>query len=410
MRIVFLAIGDELLRGESREGNGAVLSDRLGARGVRLDQIRVLRDDFETIASALQDLCRTPTLIVVSGGLGPTDDDFTRAAVARAVGVEVVRDESVLDGLRAWYQARGRTMAEANHRQADFPQGAEVLANLHGTAPGFTLVHGAARIACLPGVPREFAAMLDDHLDDLLQRSGVATLHRHEATFRLFGIPESDLQVLLSRLPHWSAATMRSLPSWPEIRLMLAPRGDSEAFATLLTHVRGALGTRIYSERREDTHAAATLRALVVRGATLAVAESCTGGLIGHLLTEVPGASATLLVDTVTYADDAKREFLGVAAGTLETHGAVSEQTAREMAEGVRNRSGATVAVATTGIAGPAGGTDAKPVGTVFVAVAGPDGTVVRGVRYVGIDRSRFKLSVAHLALAELRSWALRQG
>lgn len=403
MRIVFLAIGDELLRGESREGNGAVLAEALAARGFVLAEIRVVADDFGAIAGALRELTAEPTLVVCSGGLGPTDDDFTRAAVAKALGVALLRDAQVLASLQARYDGLGRTMHATNARQADFPQGAEVLVNAHGTAPAFALAVAGGLVACLPGVPAEFRALIRDHLDNLLLQVQLTPILRNEITLRLFGIPESDMQGVLTGLPHYRAATMRSLPTFPEIRLKLASCDDINDFNVLLDEVRAALTWRIYSERDDDSHAAAVLRALLAKECTVAIAESCTGGLIGHLLTEVPGASRCLIAAAVVYANSAKHILLGVPQETLDEFGAVSEQTARAMAQGVRERCGATFGVATTGIAGPDGGTAAKPVGLVYVAVASENGCRVRALRMGAIGRSRFKLLVAHTALADLR-------
>lgn len=407
MHIAFLAIGDELLRGESREGNAAVLADLLEARGHRLSEVRVLPDDRVTLGQALHDFERRPTLLLVSGGLGPTDDDFTRAAVAQALNVPLIRDDAIVEQIRARFTSLGRTMHPANERQAEFPRGAEVLRNDYGSAPGFSLPLGQGRIACFPGVPREFRSMLSDHLDPLLQAVALPVTRRREVTLRLFGIAESDMQGVLTGLPHYAAVQMRSLPTYPEIRLKLAQKDDAAGFEALLAEVRQALGWRIYGEGDADSHAAATLRALQARNATLAVAESCTGGLIGHLLTEVPGASATLLADVVSYANTAKAALLGVPEALLQAHGAVSEPVARAMAEGVRTRTGATLAVATTGIAGPGGATDEKPVGTAFLALATADGTEVRALRFPGVDRRRFKQLVAHSGLAEARRWAI---
>jgi nicotinamide-nucleotide amidase len=407
MHIAYIAIGDELLRGESREGNAAVLSELLEARGHRLSEVRVLPDDFAEIARTLKDFQARPTLLVMSGGLGPTDDDFTRAAVAEAMNVPLIRDMACVEQIRARFASLGRVMHPANERQAEFPRGAEVLRNDHGSAPGFVLPLGKGKVACFPGVPREFRHMLADHLDDLLQGVGLTAVGRREITLRLFGIPESDMQGVLTGLPHYPAVQMRSLPKYPEIRLKLAERGDPAGFDALLAEVRQALGWHVYGEGDADSHAAATLRALQARQATVAVAESCTGGLIGHLLTEVPGSSASLLADVVAYANEAKALILHVDPALLQIHGAVSEPVARAMAEGVRHLAGSTVAVATTGIAGPGGGSHEKPVGTAFLALATTRGTQVKALRFPGVDRARFKLLVAHSALAELRRWSL---
>lgn len=410
MRIIFLAIGDEILRGESREANGAELADRLGRAGLRLWQMRVLPDDFAALAETLQRLRSEPTWVVCSGGLGPTDDDFTRAAIAAACGVPLYRDAQTAEVIAKRFEKLGRVMAPSNLRQADFPQGAQILANRFGTAPGFTLQDDRLAILCLPGVPREFAGLLDDHLLRLLADMSLGQPPRREVTFRLLGIAESEMQGVLSGLAHYGAARMRSLPAWPDIRLELSPRPDlpsMDAFDALLGEVQIALGPYIYSDRRQDTLAAATLRALSQRQATLAVAESCTGGLVGSMLTAVPGASQVLLLDAVTYANSAKVQVLGVPQGLIDQHGAVSPEVAEAMAVGARRVAGADVAVATSGIAGPDGGTPDKPVGTLCVAVAWAQGQVSRQLWLRGMERSRWQATAAAIALNWARRWAL---
>jgi nicotinamide-nucleotide amidase len=405
MQLVFLAVGDELLRAESREGNGYELAQQLAARGLALAQMRVLPDDRRVIQQALAELTLEPGVVLVSGGLGPTQDDFTREAVAQAAGVPLQTHTDSLEALQQRFARMGRTMHPANAQQAEFPGGATVLTNDFGTAPGFVLPVGRAEVVCLPGVPREFAGMLQAHLDTVLGRVGLTRPPRDEVTLRVFGIPEADLQGLLQGLPHWGAAHFRSLPTWPEIRVKLARQTDN--YPTLLQEVRAALGLRIYGEGDDDTMAMATLRALQDRGATLAMAESCTGGLLGHMLTDVPGASRTHLLDAVTYSNTAKAQVLGVPDFLLRSHGAVSEPVAQAMAEGARRLAGATVAVATTGIAGPGGGSDDKPVGTVCLALASETGTVTQTLHFRGVDRRRWKVLVAFTALDQVRRWAL---
>lgn len=406
MSVVLLAIGDELLRGESREGNGPVLAEALSSRGLALTEIRVIGDDLAGMGRTLADLGSRAKLVVCSGGLGPTDDDVTRQALATAAGVTLERDAAALAALQQRFRRLGREMDPSNARQADIPLGATLLANAHGTAPGFALRLGDSVVACFPGVPREFAGMLADHLDTLLQASGLEGVSgRREVTLRLFGITESDMQGVLGRLPHYGCVAMRSLPDFPEIRLKFAERDDPAGYDALLQEARQALGWRIHGEGDGDSHAAAVLRALQAHGVRLAVAESCTGGLLGHLLTEVPGASAGLVADVVAYANEAKVALLDVAPDLLERHGAVSDEVVRAMAEGARKRCGADLAVATTGIAGPGGGTAEKPVGTVHIAVAGERGVTARKVAIPGLDRWRFKRLVAHMAMADVRRY-----
>lgn len=409
-RVEFLAIGDELLRGETREGNGAWLAAQLAQRGVALAQMRIIADDRQGIASALRDAARRPTLLICSGGLGPTDDDFTREAVAEALGVTLVQDDASLAAITARFAALGRTMHPLNARQAEFPRGAAVIANPFGTAPGFSIDHGALTLVCLPGVPREFCGLVEAGLDGWLRARGVASAPAdREVTLRLFGIPESDMQGLLRTLPHYPAVRLRSLPSWPEIRLKLAPRDDAAAgaFEALLAEARAALDWRIYGQGDDDSHAAAALRALRAAGLRVALAESCTGGLVAQLLTAVPGASETLIAGVVAYANAAKEQLLGVDAAVIAAHGAVSQAVVEAMARGALQVGGADVAVATSGIAGPGGGSDAKPVGTLWLALAWRGGVVSQELHFGGVDRARFQVIAAHTALSWLRRHAL---
>jgi nicotinamide-nucleotide amidase len=294
-----------------------------------------------------------------------------------------------------------------NLKQAERPRGTALLANRFGTAPGLLAQLGHSWIACFPGVPREFSGMLTDHLPQLLQLIGAPDQPPQHVTFKVFGIPEADLQGVLGQLPDYGAAEFRSLPSFPDIRIKFASKGDDAAFARLLSQIRAALGWRLYGEGDHDSLAAATLRSLQARNWTLAVAESCTGGLIGHLVTEVPGASATFLADVVTYANSAKTALANVPADVIATHGAVSEEVALAMARGARAVTGADVDVATTGIAGPAGGSEAKPVGTVCLAVVWPGGDYVVRRHFPGLDRGRWKRLIASTALAEVRRMVL---
>lgn len=409
MRIIFVAIGDELLRGESREGNGAALAEWLARRGLRISEFRVLSDSFDAIAELVSSLAGEPTLVVCSGGLGPTDDDFTRAAVASAVGRPLARDAASVAALEARFARLGRVMNPSNLRQADFPQGATVWPNAHGTAPGFALQHRALHVVCLPGVPREFAGLIEDHLGSLLDMVGIPASPRREHTFRLFGVPESEMQGTLSQLPHWPAATMRSLPGWPDIRLELAPAAaaDSASFEALLAEVAAAFGPRIYGHDRRLRLPDETLRALQARGARVAVAESCTGGLVVQQLTALPGASEVVQCGVVAYANAAKQRLLGVPEALIARHGAVSEEVAVAMAEGARATGLCDVAVATTGIAGPAGGSPDKPVGTLCIALVADGQVLHRRVCWPGLARDRFQILAAWTALDWLRRWAL---
>lgn len=406
MRLLFMAIGDEILRGESREANAAVLARELSRFGLVLEEIRVIADGADALRAALDTLAGAPTFLVLSGGLGPTDDDLTREAVAEALGVPVEVDAAVEAAMAARYAGIGRTMTASNRRQARFPRGAKVLENPAGTAPGFAAGWPAASpdslIVSFPGVPREFREMVDAHLPALLASVGFEASTKTEHTLRVFGMAESAIQDRLAAVAGYGEVHVRSLPRFPEIRLAISGVVDDAAGAAFAVSARAALGGKVFSQDPTETFAATVLARLRDRGWSLAVAESCTGGLVSHLITDVPGASQSLRGSVVAYANEAKTSALGVPAELIAEHGAVSEPVARAMAEGARARTGADVAVSTTGIAGPTGGTPAKPVGTLHVAVATAAGTQAWFRCIQGFDRERYKRLAAYFALSRI--------
>jgi nicotinamide-nucleotide amidase len=307
----------------------------------------------------------------------------------------------------------GREMPENNLRQAYFPQSATVIPNPLGTAPGYraSCQRGGSerQLVVLPGVPREMYRMFDDSVAPWIAGCMDAATVVATRTFQTFGVSESALDERVGRVVRPEDARVSYRASFPKIAVKLMirdlPERAEARIEELARRVRGELGTAIYGEG-EVSMEEVVGRALTERGATLAVAESCSGGLIGHRLTEVPGSSAYLLADYVVYSNAAKRDVLGVSAATLVQHGAVSEEVAREMAAGARRRSGATVAVATTGLAGPDGGTPEKPVGTVCFALSAADQEVSRRHQLWG-SRDWVKLLTSQLALDWLRRWAL---
>jgi len=403
MKFIYVAIGDELLKGESREGNGAVLAAYLQKRGLELSEIRVLSDDPESTCDVLSEFSTEACLVIMSGGLGPTDDDLTRDAVARACGVPLETEPSVVDRLKAWAELRGRSLDPSNMRQAKFPKGSNILKNANGTAPGFSIRHKLATVVCFPGVPREFREMVDAHLPDLLTAQGVVPESKLEITFRIFGITESGLQGLLRDIPGYSDMHMRSLPTFPEIRLVLSSEGPDETLYRFAGQVRAQLGWRVFSEDPSIPYAELILDSLGASDQTLALAESCSGGLIAYMLTGVPGASRSLMAGVVAYSNESKTALLGVPEETIIAHGAVSGPTASAMARGARDRCGASIGLSVTGIAGPGGGTDEKPVGTFFVGLATDQGVEQANHSFPGLDRERFQRLVAYVALNTLR-------
>ena len=381
-----LATGDEIRSGAMVDSNSAYIARELEDAGIEVVRHTSVGDDPESIVSILQEIACRADIAVVTGGLGPTDDDLTTAAAARAAGVELVLDPQALDSVEAFFKARQLPLTPTNKKQALMPAGAQCLMNPIGTAPGFQLKIEGCEIFFLPGVPFEMRQMLSaEVLPRLIQLQGWARSVRLVKTLSTFGLTESataeHLDGFEERFPH---IKLGFRAKFPEIHVKLYGSGlDEDELRSKLAKaedwVAQQLGSKIFSNTGESLEQAVG-NLLRARNETLAVAESCTGGLIADLLTEVPGSSDYFKLSAVTYANSAKINILGVAAGTLDIHGAVSEETAQEMAQGVQRISSATYGLATSGIAGPGGATDGKPVGTVCIGLATLD--FVKGRRY----------------------------
>lgn len=410
MNAYLLSIGDELLIGQTVNTNAAWLGERLSQMGVDVVEGRTLTDRSARIQSALQDACATANLVVLTGGLGPTHDDLTKNAVADFLGVELVRDDALWRRIQTYYRKRNRTVPERAAQIADVPEGFEKLANPIGTAPGLRFQgaasHGAL-IVVLPGVPSEMKAIFDASVKPLLaERTDLrSTSHR---TLQTTGIGESDLQAEIgdadALLP--DRVSLAYLPSTSGVRLRLTAHAPDNDIATQLLNtaearIRERAAAHIFAVG-EVSLAEALGRRLNEASLTVATAESATGGLISHRLTGVAGASAYYRGSIIAYANDVKVKQLQVDADALASHGAVSEPVARQMAAGVRRVLNTDIGVATTGIAGPGGGSDAKPVGTVWVGYADAHGTHAAHIRFVN-DRSMNKELFATAALDMIR-------
>ncbi len=377
--VEIVTIGDELLLGDTLDGNAAWLGRRLAAAGVRTARRTTVGDAAADIHAAVAAALERTGVVVCTGGLGPTPDDLTRPVVADLFGRALAEDDALLAALRERFDARGIRMAENNRRQAEVPEGATVFPNPRGTAPGLLLEDDRGVVVLLPGVPAEMRALVDAYvLDALLERfeeHGAPILSRR---LRTTGIAESSLAAKVEDvLPELAPLGVAFLPSLDGVDLRVTSWGtlpEPDATAALdraEALLRERAGRYVYAVG-DDSLGAVVGRRLARRGLTLALAESCTGGLIGARLTDSPGASDFLLGGVISYSNEAKRSLLGVRAGTLAAHGAVSEEAAREMVAGVRETLGADVGLAVTGIAGPGGGSEAKPVGTVWIAAALP--------------------------------------
>jgi nicotinamide-nucleotide amidase len=405
MSAAILSIGTELTRGEIVNTNASWLAAELTALGFNVPETVTIDDDPARIAQALTRLAERNQVIVATGGLGPTTDDLTTAAVAQALGVSLVRDAASLEAIRERFRAVGRVMSPSNEKQADFPEGATVLANPVGSAPGFAVMLGACRAFFMPGVPGEMRRMFEGHVAPaILPLAPRLTFQRRLKTF---GLPESVVGEKLAGIEaEYRGVVLGYRAHFPEIEVKVLATAESREGARALAdraagEVRERLADVIYGEEN-DTFPQVVGSMLAARGLRLAVAESCTGGLLGHLLTSEP-ASEYFVADAVTYANSAKINLLGVSEDDLRTHGAVSQVVAVAMAEGVRKRCDVEIGVSITGIAGPSGGTAEKPVGLVYWAVAHPGGNTVVKNRVFRGDRRQVQTFAAFAALALVR-------
>ena len=402
MKAALLSIGDELALGQTQDTNARWLAGRLADRGVRCVQFRLVPDDLEAQRSALIELAALADLVIVTGGLGPTDDDLTRDALRLAMGDEgpLVLDEPSLVALDRWFVGRGRAMPAINRRQAMRPSGARCLRNDFGTAPGLEARVGAATIVCLPGPPREMEPMFDQFVAPLLPTLEMATGAVHA-----FGQGESFLAERLGeRMRRDRNPLVGTTASGSVVSARVRGTGEAshaEAMQRELAEIE-ALWKPFAFGRGATTLAGALGAALRARGQTLAFAESCTGGLAGSLVTAESGSSEWFRGGVVSYANEAKRDLCGVSDSTLTTHGAVSAPVALQLARGAREALRADWAASITGVAGPSGGSEAKPVGTVFVGVSGPGFERARRFRFPG-ERAIVRDRAAKTALALVR-------
>lgn len=409
MSVALLAIGTELSRGELVNTNSSWLATQLIGLGFDTPEHVVVDDDIEHVVRALRDLASRYALVLSTGGLGPTTDDLTAEAVARAIGKPIVRNELALEQIERRFASFGRTMSPSNAKQADLPEGCTLLPNSTGTAPGFAVELGTSRLFFMPGVPSEMRAMFHGQIEPLIAPR--ATRTTHQIHLRTFGLPESVVGEKLAGLEQELPITIGYRASFPEVEVKVLARADSGSKAESIAErgaakVRERLGNAVYGEG-DDTFPAYVGRTLRDRSLTLALAESCTGGLVGELVTSVPGSSEYLLLDAVTYSNASKIQVLGVHAELIRAYGAVSSEVAAQMAEGALRISDAHVAVAITGIAGPGGGTEEKPVGTVWLALARRgEPTSTRLHRLAG-GRDRIRTLAAYAALRWVADAAL---
>jgi len=377
MNAIIISVGDELTSGQTVDTNSAYLSRRLAELGIATIEHRTVGDDQSAIASAVGDAAGRAELVLVSGGLGPTEDDLTRQALAQAMGRPLVANAECLRDIEEFFRVRNRTMSPANRIQAMIPETAEPMHNRAGTAPGIAARLGRAQVFVVPGVPFEMTWMYENCiLPRLPRQEGVIVNH----AIHTFGAGESDVGANIADLMKRGqepvvgttvAAGMVSVRVYARGKTIEDAKRQADDVAKV---VKERLGELVVGEQ-DQTMASVVGELLRGKKQTLGTAESCTGGLIGEMITAVSGSSDYYLGGFVTYSNKLKEDLLGVPAKTLAEHGAVSESVAVAMAEGCRRKLACDWAIAVTGIAGPTGGTTEKPVGLVFTALAGPSGT-----------------------------------
>ncbi len=393
-RALILSTGDEITTGKVVDSNSNYIADRLNEIGVDLVGVITVGDVPERLEWAWRTAMQMADVVISTGGIGPTADDLTTETIARITGKQLWRDEPSVEHMKRLFAALGRPMPDNNLKQALFPETAEIIQNPLGTAPGFRMAvpqtNHTANLVVLPGVPREMKPMLDQQVIPWIRANRGSDKIFATRIFQTFGISESGLDEAVAGLIRPDEAKVGFRASFPQISLKVMvedyPGIAERRLAELSERVRGRVGGYIYAEGDS--------------------AESCTGGLIGHRLTNVPGSSAFFIGDLVTYSNDMKCELLGVNEQTLTDYGAVSEQCVLEMAAGARNRTGADVAVATSGVAGPEGGTPEHPVGTVCIALVAEGVNAARRHQMRG-NRDWIKLLTSQIALDWLRRHAL---
>lgn len=397
MKAEILAVGTELLMGQIVNTNAQYLSSKLPDVGISVYYHSVVGDNPERLRESLELALKRCDVVITTGGLGPTQDDLTKETISEVCGRRLVLHQESLDAIRAFFKKIGREMTHNNEKQAYMPENCTILKNNNGTAPGCIIEQGGKVIVMLPGPPSEMKPMFDDSVFPYFRERGSYTI---ESKFlRVFGIGESAMETkILDLIEGQTNPTIATYAKEGEVTIRVSARVEQgkdaeKLLGPVIEEIRKRTGDSLYSEedRTLDQVAAELLSGHKL---TLATAESCTGGLISQMLTNIPGISSVFMGGAVTYSNDAKEEYLGVRRDTLLQYGAVSRQTAAEMAAGVRSRLKTDIGVAVTGIAGPDGGTPDKPVGLVYIGLSSVKGTVTKELRLLG-NRKRIRTITA---------------
>ncbi len=410
MKAEIIAVGSELLTPDRVDTNSLFLTARLNRLGIEVTRKTVVGDDLAPLRNAFDEAAKRVELIIASGGLGPTEDDRTRDAVADLLGRKLSRDPAVMKMIEARFRKIGRVMSEVNARQAMVPEGAIVLENDRGTAPGLWLESSGCIVILLPGPPHELKAMFTAQVEPRLARlsAGMRLVARE---LRVAGMGESDVDQRIAPIytrHNDVQTTILTAPGEIQIHLRAWTQDSAAAERQLQGIVESivlTLGEAVFTTSGESMEEVVA-RELTMRQATIATAESCTGGLLAERLTRISGSSAYFLGGVVSYSNTLKSAWVDVPAEIIESRGAVSSEVAVALADGIRRRTGATLGVGITGVAGPTGGSPEKPVGTVHVAIADASGSKERGVHYPG-ERDRIRWQASQTALDLVRRYFL---
>lgn len=406
MQAEVIFTGTEILLGEVINTHAQYLGRELSELGIEVTLHTAVGDDSEAIKTMLQNSLARTGLVIITGGLGPTGDDLTSESVAALLGLEMVRDEQTLHKLDLMYTRRGLPLPANVTKQALVPRGAEVLPNPAGTAPGLVLRSGSKTIILLPGPPGELKAVFEGHVRGYLQKIAGRGAVMHSTVLKLTGLSESQIQDLLQEMQIPDDRTISYVAVPGEVHVRVTVRAGSRAEAVRAAEETAARITAALSDYvfgREDEQLNETVAALLAgRGLTIAAAESCTGGRIMKLLTDLPGSSRYFVGGVVSYSNELKINLLGVPGKVIDSYGAVSEQTARAMAEGICRVTGSSLGLGVTGIAGPDGATPGKPVGLVYIALAAGDKVFCKGHVFPG-QRAGVRAGAANTALNMVR-------
>ena len=414
MKVEIMTIGDELTSGSSQDTNATFIAHQLHTIGIEVVKITTVGDDTEKIVDALRNAQQKVGCVIVTGGLGPTVDDITAKAAAEALRRKLVLNKLVLKAMEERFMKYGRKMSPNNVKQAYLPSDSTIVPNPIGTACGFYLARSNTLFFFLPGVPGEMKRMVEESVIPIIKKEQPETTIVSSCVLKVFGKSESYCdQVLSDLIKSEKEVAFAFLPHYPEISLKLTMRGkDGKYIEKKLKALERKIKSKKYLGdvifgKDEETLEGVVGKLLRSKGATISIAESCTGGLITHRLTNVPGSSDYLERSLVVYSDKAKKELLKVPAGILKRHGAVSKEVAESMAKGVKSLSKTTFGLAVTGIAGPAGGTPEKPVGTVFISFSHKRQVITQKCSFYG-DREQIKFMTSQYALDVLRKYLIK--